>query len=256
MASVNQEELRAKVKSMYKEVAENPHGEFHFEMGRELAEKLGYSPEDLDKIPSEAVDSFAGVGHHFDLANIKEGESVLDLGSGSGTDSFLTALKVGSSGKVVGIDMTDEQLEKARKLGAKFKMASFRKSYIEELPFEDESFDVVISNGVINLCADKEKVFKEIGRVLKPGGRMAISDIVTEKELTKDIVCNTTLWASCIGGAAQQDKYKRAIESGDMKIIKIRGNPQYHFLSNSALGASETFGVKSVTVLAEKSSRE
>jgi SAM-dependent methyltransferase len=252
MASINQEELKDKVKMMYKEVAENPKGEFHFEMGRDLAEKLGYSVQDLDKVPSEAVDSFAGVGHVFDLTNIEEGESVLDLGSGSGMDSFISALKVGNNGKVLGIEMTDEQLEKSRTLGSEFQMVSFKKGLIEELPLEDESFDLVISNGVINLMVDKEKVFKEISRVLKPGGRMAISDIVTEDQLTEEIVENTTLWASCIGGATQEDKYKKIIESANMKIIKIIDNPQYNFISDSAKGATETFGVKSVSILAEK----
>ncbi len=109
-----------------------------------------------------------------------------------------------------------------------------------------------MSNGVINLCTEKEKVFKEIGRVLKPGGRMAISDIVTEKELTENIVCDSTLWASCIGGAMQQDKYKQAIESAGMKIIEIKENSQYHFISESAKGATETFGVKSMSILARK----
>lgn len=253
MALVNKEELRTKVKEMYRQVAENPQKESHFEMGRSLAEKLGYPPQDLDKVPSESIDSFAGVGYYFDLAEIKEGESVLDLGSGSGMDSFLASLKVGSRGKVVGIDMTVEQLEKARKLGVEFLNVSFRIGYIEELPFEDESFDVVISNGVINLCAEKEKVFKEIGRVLKAGGRMAISDIVTEKELSESIVCDATLWASCIGGAMQQDRYRRVIESGGMEVVEMRGNPQYQFLSKSAQGATEEFGVKSVSILAEKS---
>ena len=252
MATVNQEDLRSKVKEMYKKVAEEPHGEFHFEMGRTLAEKVGYSPKDLDNIPSEAVESYAGVGYHFDLADIKDGENVLDLGSGSGTDAFMAAMKAGEKGKVVGMDMTDEQLEKARKLDASLQNVSFKKGYIEELPFDDESFDVVISNGVINLCADKEKVFKEIGRVLKPGGRMAISDIVTEKELTEGITCNSTLWAACIGGAMQQDKYKEEIESGGMKIVRNRENPQYHFISDSSQWATDEFGVKSVSILAEK----
>lgn len=251
MVSINKGELRIKVKDMYKAVAENPHGEFHFEMGRHLAEKLGYSSQDLDKIPRESVDSFAGVGYHLDLANL-EGKNVLDLGSGSGMDAFLAGLKAGTNGKVVGIDMSEEQLEKSRKLGTNFQNVSFQKKYIEELSFEDKSFDVVISNGVINLCTDKEKVFKEIGRVLKPGGKMAISDIVTEKQLSESIVCNVTIWASCIGGAMQEDKYRKAIESGGMKIITVRENPQYAFLSKSAQGAAKEFGVKSVTILAEK----
>ncbi len=254
MATVNQEELRTEVKKMYKKVAEEPQGEFHFEMGRMLAEKIGYAPQDLDNISPEAVESFAGVGFHFDLADIKEGERVLDLGSGSGTDLFFAAMKAGEKGKVIGMDMTDEQLKKAEDLKARygFDTVSLRKGYIEELPFDDESFDVVISNGVINLCVDKEKVFKEIGRVLKQGGRMAISDIVTEKEIPEDDVCDATLWAACIGGAMQRDKYQGAIESGGMKIVKTMENPGPFFLSESSQWAIEEYGVKGVSFLAEK----
>jgi protein-L-isoaspartate O-methyltransferase len=109
-------ELEIKVKAMYRSVAENPHGDFHFEMGRALAERLGYLPADLDRIPAEAIDSFAGVGYYFHLADLKEGETVVDLGSGSGMDSFIAALKVGARGKVFGIDMTDEQRAKAERL--------------------------------------------------------------------------------------------------------------------------------------------
>jgi arsenite methyltransferase len=252
-AEVNKTELEAKVKKMYKEVAENPFGKFHFEMGRGLAEKLGYPKDTLDRIPSGAIDSFAGVGYYFDLAEIKPGERVLDLGSGSGMDSFFALMLVGENGKISGVDMTDEQLEKSERLkDGKFDNVTFHKSYIESLPFEDSSFDVVISNGVINLSAEKERVFAEIARVLKPGGRMAIADIVTERQLTEKIVCDPTLWASCIGGAAQQDKYRSAIEKAGMKVTKWRENPQYNFLSKSAQGATREFGVKSVSVLAVK----
>jgi SAM-dependent methyltransferase len=204
---VNATELEQKVKRMYRDVAMNPAGEYHFEMGRGLAEKLGYEKTDLDRIPGAAIESFAGVGYYFDMANLKEGDNVLDLGSGSGMDSFIASLKVGTSGKVAGVDMTDEQLEKAEQLrrGHQFENVSFHKSYIENLPFPDKSFDVVISNGVINLIPDKEKVFAEVARVLKAGGRMVIADIVTEKQLPESVTCNSTLWAACIGGASQQD---------------------------------------------------
>ena len=114
------------------------------------------------------------------------------------------------------------------------------------------SVDVVISNGVINLCADKRAVFAEIARVLRPGGRMAISDIVTEKQLTEAIVCDVNLWASCIGGARQQDDYRTGIEDAGLKVSEFQDNPQYGFLSGSAQGAAKTFGVKSVSILAVK----
>lgn len=247
-------DLEQKVKKMYQDVALNPNGEFHFEMGRGLAEKLGYEKQDLDRIPAAAIESFAGVGYYFDMANLKEGDRVLDLGSGSGMDVFVAALKVGTTGKVAGVDMTDEQLEKAERLRKDyhFENVSFHKSYVEKLPFDEASFDIVISNGVINLCPDKEKVFAEVARVLKPNGRMVIADIVTEKQLPETVVCNSTLWAACIGGASQQDDYRLAIENAGMEVILVKNNDTYSFLSKSAKGASTEYGVKSVSLVAEK----
>src|SRR5713226_3406893 len=125
-------ELESKVKAMYRSLAENPHGEFHFEMGRAMAERLGYAPADLDRIPKEAIESFAGVGYYFHLAQLKEGETVLDLGSGSGMDTFVAALKVGSAGKIIGVDMTDEQRDKANRLRERdhFANVTYLKGYI------------------------------------------------------------------------------------------------------------------------------
>jgi SAM-dependent methyltransferase len=247
-------ELEQKVKNMYREVALNPHGEYHFEMGRGLAEKLGYEKSDLNKIPSAAIDSFAGVGYYFDIANLKEGDRILDLGSGSGMDVFVAAFKVGNTGHVSGIDMTDEQLQKAEHLRRENNVGnvSFHKSYIEKLPFDDASFDVVISNGVINLSPEKEKVFAEVSRVLKPKGRMVIADIVSEHQLPENITCDSTLWASCIGGAGQEDTYKNSIEKAGMDVLYVRNNSAYEFISISALGASKKYGVKSISLIAEK----
>jgi len=254
MARVDVNELRDKVKVMYRAVAEAPHGDFHFEMGRALAERLGYPTRDLDGVPPEAIESFAGVGYHLGLAAIAAGERVVDLGSGSGMDAFLAAQHAGAVGEVLGVDMTEEQLAKARRLAERDGHLSirFEKGYIEEAPVDAASVDVVISNGVINLCDDKAAVFREIARLLKPGGRMAISDIVTERQLTEVIVCDVNLWASCIGGAMQQDDYRHAIEQAGLEMEKVQDNPQYHFISDSAQGATETFGVKSVSVLATK----
>lgn len=258
---VDTAELEQKVKSMYSDVALNPKGEYHFEMGRGLAEKLGYEKADLDRIPAAAIESFAGVGYYFDIANLKEGEQVLDLGSGSGMDVFVAALKVGNTGHISGVDMTDEQLKKSERLRKEnnlpagrqgFDNVSFHKSYIENLPFTDSSFDAVISNGVINLSADKQKVFAEVARVLKPKGRMVIADIVTEKQLPENVVCNSTLWAACIGGASQQDDYRNAIEQAGMKVLYVKTNDAYSFISKSAKGASKDYGVKSVSLIAEK----
>lgn len=252
--SVDKLKLENKVKAMYTDVAENPAGDFHFEMGWKLARRLGYSGNELDQIPIESVESFAGVGYHFGLADIKSGEKVLDLGSGSGMDVFIAALKTGTSGWVVGLDMTDAQLDKAFRLAEMngYKNVSFKKGYIEDFDFEPESVNVVISNGVINLSAKKEKVFDRIASILETGGRMAISDIVTEIQMPDSITCNSTLWAACIGGAMQQDDYYHAIEKTGMKVIRVVENKQYEFISKSATGASKDYGVKSISLLAEK----
>ncbi|MBI2719039.1 MAG: methyltransferase domain-containing protein [Rhizobiales bacterium] len=253
--AVDPKELEVKVKAMYREVAENPLGEFHFEMGRDLAERLGYPAAELDRVPREAIESFAGVGYYFHLAALQPGECVVDLGSGSGMDSFVAALAVGAGGKVIGVDMTDEQLAKAGRLGDRdgFGNVTFLKGYIEDVPLSGGTADVVISNGVINLATDKSKVFREAARLLKPGGRFAISDIVTEVQLPQNIVCNSTLWAACIGGAAQQENYRSQIEAAGLRLARLEDNPQYQFISDNAKGASKKFGVKSVSLLAIKS---
>ena len=254
VASLDRDELEARVKDMYRRVALDPHGGFHFEMGRGLAERLGYASADLDRIPAEAIDSFAGVGCPFELAAPAAGETVLDFGSGSGMDSFIAALKVGPEGRVIGVDMTDDQRAKAEQLGDRdgFSNVSYVKGYIEDVPLAAELADVVISNGVINLSADKHQVFREAARLLRPGGRLALSDIVTEVPLPESIVCNATLWAACIGGAAQQDDYRARIEAAGLRVVTVKDNRAYEFISDNARAACRKFGVKSVSVLAVK----
>ena len=228
MTTFDPMELEAKVKAMYRSVAENPKGDFHFEMGRAMAERLGYIPADLERIPAESIESFAGVGYYFHLAAVRASETVVDLGSGSGMDTFIAALKVGPRGKVIGVDMTDEQRAKAERLRDRdgFLNVTYVKGYIEEAPLPDGLADVVISNGVINLATDKSKVFGEAARLLKSGGRFAISDIVTEVQLPETIVCNSTFWAACIGGAAQQDNYRQMIADAGLRLATVQDNPQ------------------------------
>ena len=253
-AQVDRAELEGKVQAMYKDVAEHPHGEFHFEMGRAMAERLGYRPADLDKVPAESIDSFAGVGYYFHLLDDLEGARVLDLGSGSGMDSFVASLLTGPSGTVIGLDMTDSQRAKAEGLRQRdgVRNVTYVKGYIDATPFEDGSFDVVISNGVINLAVDKPQVFREIARLLRPGGKLALSDIVTDVQLPENITCNTTLWAACIGGAWQAARYKGAIETAGLRVVAEQVNDQYRFLSDNAQGATKKFGVKSISLRADK----
>jgi arsenite methyltransferase len=247
-------DLERRVKEMYREVAEQPHNEFHFETGRALAERLGYPTDELDAIPADAIDSFAGVGYHFDFARLQPGETVVDLGSGSGMDSFLAARQVGHGGHVIGIDMTDAQLEKATRLADAnaFANVEFRKAYIEQLPLDTATVDVVISNGVINLSASKDRVFTETARVLRPGGRLAIADIVTNTQLPEGVTCDAALWAACIGGAMQRDDYRDAIEAAGFELDDLKENDQYRFVSERADSATRKYGVKSVSLLAVK----
>jgi ubiquinone/menaquinone biosynthesis C-methylase UbiE len=252
MPIVDVNDLRSQVKDVYQRVAKEPDAEFHFRTGRELAEDLGYPPDVLDRIPVDAVRSLAGVGYYFALPHLRARGRVLDLGCGSGMDTFFAALQVGPRGEVVGLDMTDEQLDKAEALRREhgFDNVTFAKGYIEELPFEDGRFDAVISNGVINLSAQKDEVFAEIARVLRPGGTLALADIVTERQLDEDIKCNESLWAACIGGAAQQDHYRSLMTRAGMVVTAMRDNDAYGFLSKSAQNASRQFGVKSASLAA------
>jgi arsenite methyltransferase len=245
-------ELEQRVKRMYEEVALEPEREFHFETGRPLAERLGYPAADLDRIPAAAIDSFAGVGYFLDLAAIQPGEAVLDLGSGSGTDSFLAALAGAPNGRVVGIDMTEQQLVKARRLAVEDGSGNvdFRVGYIERPPVEPGAFDCVISNGVINLSPDKPAVFSAAARALRPGGRLALADIVTETQLPEGVTCDASLWAACIGGAMQRDGYRAAIEAAGFEIEAWRENPEYRFVSERADNATQKYGVTSISMLA------
>jgi arsenite methyltransferase len=244
-------DLEARVKEMYEQVALTPDRGFHFETGRALAERLGYPAPDLEAVPAQAIESFAGVGYFFDLAGIQPGEVVLDLGSGSGTDSFLAAIATGPGGRVIGVDMTSAQRAKASRLAAVSGSANaeFRDGYIERPPVESRSVDCVISNGVINLSPDKRAVFEAAAAALRPGGRLVIADIVTAVGLPEGVTCDASLWAACIGGAAQRDDYLDTMRAVGFEIETVRDN-DYRFVSERAVGATTTYGVTSVSVLA------
>jgi SAM-dependent methyltransferase len=246
--------LETAIKDMYRQVAGGEHAALHFEVGRGLAEHLGYPSELLDAIPPAALASFAGVGHHLDLAALQPGEAVLDLGSGSGTDAFCAAVLVGESGRVVGVDITREQLDKAERLREGFSQVEFVEAHMEELPFDDASFDAVISNGVINLSPLKHRVFSEAARVLRPGGRLAIADIVSGRALKERTRRNVELWAACIAGATPRDSYQAALEANGLELTALRKN-DYRFISERALDACSTYDVESISLCAEGGSR-
>ena len=245
--------LEAQVRDMYRQVAREEEAELHFAVGRPLALRLGYPNELLDAIPAEALASFAGVGYHFDLASLSPGDEVLDLGSGSGTDVFCAALQVGSSGRVVGVDFTDEQIDKATRLRDRdgFAQAEFVEASIDALPFEAASFDAVVSNGVINLSPVKHRVFADAARVLRPGGRLAIADIVSGRPLKERTRRNVELWAACIAGAIPRQSYLSALEDAGFRVEEVRVN-DYDFISERALDACSTYGVESISVGAVK----
>lgn len=190
--------LREEVKSKYRDVAINPSGEYHFHTGRLLAKRLGYDSTLVDSMPDAAVESFAGVANPFSLRSLERGEKVVDAGSGGGFDSFVAAHQVGPEGRVVGVDMLPEMLAKSRRTAEFMGIdnVEFREGLLEEIPLQDRWADVVISNGVINLCADKRRVFSELSRVLRPGGRLQFGDIANGKPVPESAVRNIDLWTA------------------------------------------------------------
>jgi len=191
---IDVELLKSEIKKTYASVSQEPGKDFVFPTGRPWAEDLGY-PEELANVPDTAVESFAGVANPFTLGRLALGERVLDLGCGAGTDSLVAAQMVGQSGRVTGIDMTPEMLAKARASAAEMGAnVEFVEGEVERLPFADESFDVVISNGVIDLVPDKDAVFGEISRVLAPGGRIQIADVTIQNPVSEEGRRDIDLW--------------------------------------------------------------
>lgn len=197
-AMVDAELLRAEVRQKYKEVAVDPHGEFHFHTGRPLTARLGYDQDLVASMPDAAVESFAGVANPFSIASIAAGDSVVDIGSGAGFDSFVAADLVGPQGAVVGIDMTSEMLDKSRNTARQLGLphVEFREGLGEDTPVADGWADVVISNGVFNLCADKRAVFDDVMRVLRPGGRLQLVDIANGNDVPEEAVRDIDLWTA------------------------------------------------------------
>jgi SAM-dependent methyltransferase len=196
--AIDQAALRDEVRKKYREVAVEPKGDFHFHTGRPQAKRLGYDDAVVDALPDAAVDSFAGVGNPFGRRRLQAGERVVDIGSGAGFDCFIAAAQVGSGGQVLGIDMTEEMLTRSRAIAAEMGLdnVKFRDGLIEEMPVDDGWADAVISNGVINLCADKRRVLDEIMRVLKPGGHLQFADIANGQPVPEAAAQDIDLWTT------------------------------------------------------------
>ena len=193
---VDPEALRDEVRSKYREVAETPDAKFHFHTGRSLAERCGYDMAAVDALPDVAVESFAGVANPFALRDLEVGERVVDVGSGAGFDSLLAARAVGESGAVIGVDMTPEMLAKSRRIARSLDIGhvEFRDGLAEALPIEDGWADVVISNGVFNLCPDKRATFEEVFRTLRPGGILQFADIANGRPVPEEVMREIDLW--------------------------------------------------------------
>jgi SAM-dependent methyltransferase len=218
--------LRASVREKYRDVALHPDGDFHFHTGRPLAALLGYDRELVAALPDRAVESFAGVANPFSLRALGPGDRVVEVGSGGGFDSIVAAHLVGPDGRVVGVDMTPEMLAKsqetARLLGLDHVV--FREGLAEELPVQDEWADVVISNGVLNLVADKGQAFAEICRILRPGGHLQFADIAVGRAVPAQAVCNIDLWTDCIAGGLSCDGWQEIVRDAGFDEVEV-GRP-------------------------------
>lgn len=222
-STFNETSILDAVQEMYKDVAAYPTREFHFPTGRSACLHVGYPESEIDALPAGAVESFAGVGYPFLASIIQPGDTVVDVGSGSGVDVLVAGLKTGASGLVYGIDMTRAMIEKAEANIRRAGMDYVRviEGRADEIPLDSASVDVVTSNGVINLVPDKEKVFREIYRILKPGGRIQISDIVLSKPVSDKSKADPQLWAECIVGAETEDVYLEMVRSAGFEAVTV-----------------------------------
>lgn len=223
-APVDIETLRTAIRAEYAAVAEHPDQGFHFHTGVHLAAILGYPEEWIAALPPGAVESMAGTGNPFALGELQPGERVVDCGSGSGADSLIAARVVGPSGMVIGVDMTPEMLTKARRNAevASLRNVEFRKGVLEALPVPDGWADVVISNGVLNLVPDKTVALAEFFRVLRPGGRIQLADIVLDRPVPVGSKADVSLWTSCIAGGLLEDELASLVERAGFRDVDVR----------------------------------
>lgn len=224
MSAAKTEEIRSAVEDLYSRVATSPDGKFEFNRGRDYAiARLGYDAAELAAIPETSAQSFAGVANLHLIDPVSDGEVVLDVGSGAGMDLLLAARRVGSKGRAIGVDMTDEMIKVCRasieQLG--LQNVEVRKGNAEHLPVDDATVDVVLSNGVLNLVPDKEQAFREIHRVLRPGGRLLLGDIVVSTTLLQKIVPSAALWAVCVAGATTEKDLVETVKRNGFDRINI-----------------------------------
>jgi arsenite methyltransferase len=254
--SAQREVIFEAIRAMYTDVARHPSRGYHVPIGHTAGAFVGYPDHELARLPTAAIESFAGVGYPFAANVIRAGETVLDVGSGSGTDVFIAAQAVGPSGHVIGLDLTTAMLGKLRATAAAAGVHNVQllEGNTEQLPLPDRSVDVVTSNGVINLVPDKRAAFAEIYRVLKPGGRLQIADIALGRPLSGDCLSNPRLWAECIVGATLEEEYLALVRAAGFDAIEMIGRLDYFCASTSAETRSiaQSFNAGSIVVRAAK----
>lgn len=253
---LDQPSVISAVQEMYEDVAACPTKSFHFPTGRSSCLHLGYPEQELASIPGTAVESFAGVGYPFLADIIKKGDTIIDIGSGSGADVLIAAGKTGSGGHVYGIDMTAAMIAKANENIRKAGLANIKiiEGLADDIPLSDETADVVTSNGVFNLVPDKEEAFREVYRVLKPGGTIQIADIVLSKPVSDSSKSNAQLWAECIVGAEPVDVYLDLIRSAGFKQVTVIDRLDYFARSSneSTKKAAKGLGAHTIVLTGKK----